>query len=97
MSTDSIAGVWRKLTTEENKRFAEAYENTFGKMGRPLMAEDQQKQSIHIKLKNGQTVCCAVAVKTFLLIREVSNSREDSSLQFLSQIYLQNRQDISLM
>jgi uncharacterized protein (DUF4415 family) len=48
--TEPKRGVWRKPTAEEKKRFSEAYENTFGKMGRPLMAEDQKKQSIHIKL-----------------------------------------------
>jgi uncharacterized protein (DUF4415 family) len=41
---------WRPLTAAEKKKFKKAYENTFGKVGRPLMAADQKKVSIHIKL-----------------------------------------------
>jgi len=41
---------WRPLTEVEKKRFKKAYENTFGKVGRPPMDPDKKKVSIHIKL-----------------------------------------------
>ena len=41
---------WRSLTEAEKKKFKKAYENTFGKVGRPPMDASQKKVSVHIKL-----------------------------------------------
>lgn len=41
---------WRRVTPAEHKKFLKAYENTFGKVGRPALDADVKKQSIHIKL-----------------------------------------------
>ena len=43
-------GVWRKPTPVEKKKYLTAYENTFGKVGRPKLDAEIKKKSIHIKL-----------------------------------------------
>ena len=41
---------WRKPTAAEKKKYLKAYENTFGKVGRPALDSSVKKKSIHIKL-----------------------------------------------
>lgn len=48
--TDSRSGVWRKPTPQEKKRHLAAYENTFGKVGRPSMDAKLKRVAISIKL-----------------------------------------------
>lgn len=41
---------WRHFTAEEKKKYRKAFENTFGKVGRPALDASVKKKSVHIKL-----------------------------------------------
>lgn len=41
---------WRHLSVKEKEKFRKAYENTFGKVGRPRLAAEVKKKGIYIKL-----------------------------------------------